>query len=76
MKNMLKSYKTDESITPMNDENITIPIKAEFPQNQQKSENITKQTVSESFCGNLKLQNETYLENQPYKTNSLNRVIF
>jgi hypothetical protein len=69
-------YKTNEAITPMNDENITYRIKAEFPQNPQKGKNITKPTVSKSFCRNLKLQNEVYLLTRNYKTNSFTKTYF
>jgi hypothetical protein len=60
----------------MNDENITNRIKAEFPQNQQKGKNITKPTISKSFCRNLKLQNEAYPVTKNYKTNSFTKSEF
>jgi len=48
--------------------NITNPFKAEFSQNRQKGKNITKPTEPELFSHFCKLQNETYLETQNYKT--------
>jgi len=57
-------------------ENITIQIKAEFPQKRQKGQNITKPTVSKPFCGSLKSQNQSYPVTQNYKTNSFVNKIF
>jgi hypothetical protein len=76
MKKHQNYYKTNEAITPMNDENITKQIKAEIPQNPQKGQNITKPTVSKPFTFFPKLQNESYLLIQNYKTNSLKKVKF
>jgi len=66
-----KYYKTTEAITHMNNENITNRFKAEFSQNLQKGQNITKPTVSKPFMIFPKLQNESYLLTQYYKTNRL-----
>jgi hypothetical protein len=60
MKKHQNYYRTIEAITHVVSKNITNRIKAEFPQNQQKGKNITKPTISKSFCRNLKLQNEAY----------------
>jgi hypothetical protein len=60
MKKHQNYYKTIEAITHMNDENITNRIKAEFAQNQQKGQNITKPTDSKPLIDFSKLQNEAY----------------
>jgi hypothetical protein len=76
MKNMLKSYKTIEVITHINNENITNRFKADFSQNPQKGQNITKPTVSKPLIDFSKLQNGTYLLTKNYKTNSFIKVKF
>jgi hypothetical protein len=56
---MLKNYQTIEAKWHMVSKNITNPFKAEFSQNRQKAQNITKPTVSKSFAVFYKSQNET-----------------
>ena len=58
------------------EENITNRFKADFSQNQQKAQNITKPIEPEPVTGFYKLQNETYLETQNYKTNRLQKENF
>jgi hypothetical protein len=68
---MLKNYKTIETKWPMIGKIVTNRIKDEFPQNRHKPQNITKPTEAKPLTVFYKLQNETYLETQNYKTNWL-----
>jgi hypothetical protein len=68
---MLNNYRTIEAKWCMFGENVTNRIKAGFSQNQQKAQKITKPIEPEPFANFYKLQNETYLETQIYKTNRL-----
>jgi hypothetical protein len=68
---MLKSYRTIEAKWYMFGDNVTNLIKAEFSQNRQKAQNITKPIEPEPFGNFYKLQNERYLVRQNYKTNRL-----
>jgi len=70
---MLKTYGTIKAKWHMFIENVTNPFKAEFPQNRQKGQNITKPLESKPFPVFYKLQNEAYLETQNYKTNQLQK---
>jgi hypothetical protein len=73
---MLKNYRTIEAKWYMDAKNITNRFKAEFPQNLQKGKYITKPIEPEPFTGFYKLQNETYLVTQNYKTNRLQKENF
>jgi hypothetical protein len=60
MKKHQNYYKTIEAKTYVVSKNITNRFKAEFSQNRQKVQNITKPTVSEPLIDFQKLQNEAY----------------
>ena len=49
-------------------ENITKPTQAESMKNQQKAQNITEPTEPKTLICFSMLQNQSYLENQIYKT--------
>jgi hypothetical protein len=60
MKKHQNYYRTIEAITYVVNNNITNRFKAEFSQNQEKGQNITKPTVSKPLNDFPKLQNESY----------------
>ena len=70
---MLKTYKTIEPKWHMTGKIVTKQIKAEFSQNRQKGKNITKPTEAKPLTDFHRLQNQSYLQNQNYKTNSLDK---
>jgi hypothetical protein len=73
---MLKNYQTIEAKWSMVSKIVTNRIKAEFSQNRQKAQNITKPTEAKPLTHFNKLQNERYLETQNYKTNQLQNKNF
>ena len=70
---MLKTYQTIEPKWGVFGANITNRFKAEFMQNRQKGKNITKPTEAKPLTDFHRLQNQSYLQNQNYKTNSLDK---
>jgi hypothetical protein len=70
---MLKNYRTIEAKWHMIGKNITNRFQAEFSQNRQKAQNVTKPTEAKPLTHFYKLQNESYLKTQNYKTNRLQK---
>ena len=54
--------------------NITKPFQAEFMKNPPKGKITTEPIEAKPFSVFYKLQNESYLKNQNYKTNSLTKT--